>query len=71
MRQVFGARVAGALLFAFCAAFAGGALAQQIADAGRRRRRTPAPAPQVSNARSRSRSTTRRCGARSAPARRR
>ncbi len=41
MRQVFGARVAGALLFAFCAAVAGGALAQQIptpvADAGKHR----------------------------------
>ena len=37
MRQVFGARVAGALLFAFCAAVAGGALAQQIP--------TPAPTP--------------------------
>jgi formate dehydrogenase subunit gamma len=37
MRQAIGARVPGALLFAFCAAFAGVALAQQIP--------TPAPTP--------------------------
>ncbi|HEY7943894.1 MAG: formate dehydrogenase subunit gamma [Burkholderiales bacterium] len=37
MRHAIGARVAGALLFAFCAALAGGALAQQIP--------TPAPTP--------------------------
>jgi formate dehydrogenase subunit gamma len=38
MRQAFGVRVAGALLFAFGAALAGGALAQQIP--------TPAPTPE-------------------------
>src|SRR6185312_10079240 len=38
MRQGFGARAVGALLFAFCAAVAGGALAEQIP--------TPEPTPE-------------------------
>ena len=38
MRQAIGARVAGALLFAFCAAVAGSVLAEQIP--------TPAPTPE-------------------------